>query len=255
MSQNDRAAAFQKLHIKGQPVILFNIWDAGSAVAVTMAGAQAIATGSHSVASAYGSADGEELPMDVAIDNARRICAAVDLPVTIDFEGGYAEDVEQLKKNIAEVIATGAVGINFEDQIIGGEGLYSIDTQAARIRAVREAADEAGVNLFINARMDLFLKNLPAEDNEELLEAAIERAVAYSGAGASGFFAPGLRNAELIKKLCDASPLPVNIMVMSDTPSNAEMASLGVARISYGPGPYAKAMEFLKEEAGKVFGN
>ena len=256
MNQKERAELLQKLHVKGSPVIFFNIWDAGGAKALEEAGAKAIATGSWSVAAANGFSDGQDLPLDLAIANAKRITAAVDLPVTIDFEGGYAEDVSTLKENIAAVIAAGAVGINFEDQIVGGEGLYSIEQQSSRIRAVREVADRvdgAGIPFFINARTDIFLKILPAPDTEELVEQAAARAKAYAEAGASGFFAPGMRDPELIGKMCELSPLPVNIMVMGDTPSPKKMAELGVARISYGPGPYRQAMEFLKGEAKKAF--
>lgn len=252
MIQKERAKTFHGLHIKGSPVVLFNIWDAGGAQAVQEAGAKAIATGSWSVAAANGYADGENLPFDVALGNLKRITVSTGLPVTIDLEGGYAADLEELRANVTAVIEAGAIGINFEDQIVGGDGLYSIGDQCARIAAIREAADKLDVPLFINARTDLFLKNLPERENEELVEGAIERAVKYAEAGASGFFAPGMRSAELIGKLCDASPLPVNIMVMGDTPSNVSMAAAGVARISYGPGPYRMAMDFLAAEAKKV---
>jgi 2-methylisocitrate lyase-like PEP mutase family enzyme len=251
ISQKDKAETFSKLHIKGDPVILFNIWDAGSAKAVSDAGAKAIATGSWSVAAADGYADGEELPLEAALANLRQITATVDLPVTLDFEGGYAGELERLKENIAKVIEAGAIGINFEDQVVGGEGLYSIDEQSKRIAAVREAADKGSVQLFINARTDVFLKTLPAAATGEQLDEVVARAAAYSNAGANGLFAPGLRDRELIRKLCDATPLPVNIFVMPDTPSNREMADLGVARISYGPGPYRKMIDWLKE-AGKA---
>lgn len=249
----NKAETFHELHKKGEPVILFNIWDAGSAKTIAESGAKAIATGSWSVAAANGFADGEEMPLDIAIDNITRIAAAVELPVTLDFEGGYADDIAGLKLNIARVIASGAVGINFEDQIVGGDGLYSIEEQSERIKAIRETADEGGVALFINARCDLFLKNGP-DSHAGHLDAAIERAKAYADAGASGFFAPGLKDPQLIQGLCEASPLPVNIMVMADTPSNQEMAKLGVARISYGPGPYRQMIDGLKLAASAAFG-
>ena len=252
MDQKERAELLRQLHIKGDPLILFNIWDAGSAKSLQDAGAKAVATGSWSVAAANGFADGQNLPFDVALENLKRITATVELPVSIDIEGGYAKDVAGLKENINKIIAAGAVGINFEDQIVGAEGLYSIGEQSERIKAIREAADQASVNLFINARTDVFLKNLPAADTEELVEEAAARAKAYAEAGASGFFAPGMRDEKLIEKMCELSPLPVNIMVMSDTPSSKRMAELGVARISYGPGPYLQAMEFLKEAAKKA---
>ena len=250
-SQKEKAEKFAALHVKGEPVILFNIWDAGSAKALADAGAVAIATGSHSVAAANGFDDGQEMPLDAVLANIQRITSTVALPVTLDFEGGYAEDSKGLKMNIAKVIEAGAIGINFEDQVVGGERLYSVEEQSARIAAVRAAADGAPVTLFINARTDVFLKALPAAATAEQLDEVLKRAEAYAKAGASGLFAPGLRDAAMIRELCEASPLPVNIMVMADTPSNKEMAELGVARISYGPGPYRKMIEWLKE-AGKA---
>jgi 2-methylisocitrate lyase-like PEP mutase family enzyme len=252
-SQTAKSEQFHRLHIKGDPLILFNIWDAGSAKAVAEAGAKAIATGSHSVAAANGYADGQELPLDCALGNIARIAASVDVPVSLDFEGGYTSDVGELARNIKLVIDAGAVGINFEDQIVGGEGLYSVEQQSERIAAVRSAADERGVPIFINARTDVFLKTYPAEHTREQLEEAVARADAYKTAGGSGLFAPGLRDAEMIRELCDRSPLPVNIMVLPDTPSNAELAALGVARISYGPGPYRQMIEWLRSTAGTVY--
>jgi 2-methylisocitrate lyase-like PEP mutase family enzyme len=249
----DKANIFHKLHIKGEPLVLFNIWDAGSARAIEEAGAKAIATGSWSVAAANGFADGEELSMELALENAKRIGANVTLPVTLDFEGGYTESIEELKTNIEKVIEAGAVGINFEDQIVAGDSLYSIEEQSARIAAVRATAESRSIPLFINARTDIFLKTYPAVHTDEQLDEAIARAEAYAKAGASGFFAPGLRDPEMIKSLCERSPLPVNIMVLPDTPSNKEMALLGVARISYGPGPYRQMIESLKTAATAAF--
>jgi 2-methylisocitrate lyase-like PEP mutase family enzyme len=251
--QKDKADSFKSLHIKGSPVILFNVWDAGSAQAIEEAGAKAIATGSWAVAAAHGFEDGEKLPLELALANLERIVRSVALPVTLDFEGGYAANPSELKDNIQRLIAAGGIGINFEDRIVGGGGLYSTEVQSARIVAIREAADAAGVPLFINARTDVFLQTYPAEHNETQLEEALQRAKAYAEAGASGLFAPGLRNPNLIKRLCDNSSLPVNILVLPDTPTTETMAELGVARISYGSGPYRKMIEALKEAAGKAF--
>ncbi len=256
--QRERADLFRDLHVKGNPLILFNIWDAGSAKAIEEAGAKAIATGSWSVAAANGFADGEKLPFGFALANLRtasveRSRAAVDAPVTIDLEGGYATDNAELKENIKKVIAAGAVGINFEDQIVGGEGLYAVEEQCARIEAIREAVEQSSIPFFINARTDVFLKTYPAMHDEAQLGEAIRRAAAYAHAGASGLFAPGLRDAEFIKRLCELSSLPVNIMVLPDTPPPGELAKLGVARISYGPGPYNQMMEALKDAGRNAF--
>jgi 2-methylisocitrate lyase-like PEP mutase family enzyme len=253
ITQREKADIFRDLHVKGNPLILFNVWDAGSAKAIEEAGAKAIATGSWSVAAANGFGDGEKLPLDFALANLERIVANVNAPVTIDFEGGYTRDNAELKENIQKVIAAGAIGINFEDRIIGGKELYTIEEQCTRIDAIRTASEQAAIPLFINARTDVFLQTYPAKHDEAQLDESIRRAAAYASAGASGLFAPGLRDTEFIQKLCELSPLPVNIMVLPDTPSTVELAKLGVARISYGPAPYRQVMEALKEAGRKAF--
>jgi 2-methylisocitrate lyase-like PEP mutase family enzyme len=253
MNQKERAEAFKELHVKGSPVILFNIWDAGSARTIEQAGAKAIATGSWSVAAAHGFDDGEKIPLALVLTNIKRIVESVALPVTLDFETGYATDLSALRENVRNVIAAGAIGINFEDRIIGADDLQTIADQSARIKAAREAADEASIPFFINARTDVFLKTYPATHDEGQLEEALQRAAAYAEAGASGLFAPGLRDPDLIRKLCDRSPLPVNILVLPDTPPAKTMARLGVARISHGAAPYRQMSAALKEAAQKAF--
>lgn len=253
-TQQERADQFKNLHIKGDPLILFNIWDAGSAKAIEEAGAKAIATGSWSVAAANGFDDGEKMSFDLALANLERIVQNTDLPVTIDLEGGYAANLSELQENIIKIIEAGAVGINFEDQVVGGDGLYTIEDQSLRIKAIREAAEGLSIPLFINARTDVFLKTYPAEHDETQLDEATRRGAAYAEAGASGLFAPGLRNSKFIENLCGrVSTIPVNIMVLPDTPPAGELAKLGVARISYGPGPYRQMMDALKEAGRKVF--
>jgi 2-methylisocitrate lyase-like PEP mutase family enzyme len=247
MTQSDKARAFAALHTQGAPLVLYNIWDAGSAKAVTAAGATAIATGSWSVAAAQGFEDGEAMPMAFALQVLERITAATELPVTVDFEGGYAEDPRDVADNAEKVMTLGAVGINFEDQIVGGSGLYDTATQCARIRAIRDRAEAVGLPLFINARTDLFLKADDSADMAALAEEAAVRAAAYAQAGASGFFAPALKHAGLIRDLCAASPIPVNVMMMDGVPPVEDLATLGVSRISFGPGPYIQAMQALRE--------
>lgn len=211
-----------------------------------------IATGSWSVAAAHGYDDGEKLPFDLVLENIQRIIASVDIPVTIDLEGGYGTSPTEVKDNVIKIIEAGVVGINFEDQIVNGEGLYSIEDQCARINAIHEAAKHTEIPVFINARTNLFFKTDAANHNNELLEEALLRAFAYAESGANGFFVPGLKDAKYIKKLCELSPLPVNIMVMPPTPKPKQLAELRVARISYGPGPYCQVMEFLKEIGSKA---
>src|SRR5262245_32012917 len=141
MNQQEKAKTFKGLHVKGNPLIIFNIWDAGSARAVQDIGAKAIATGSWSVGAAYGYEDGENIPLDMAITNLERIVASVDLPVSLDFEGGYAKLPAELRENVKRVIEAGGIGINFEDQIVDAEGLYSIEEQRGRIKGVHSASE------------------------------------------------------------------------------------------------------------------
>ncbi len=242
---------FVRLHVPGGPLVLFNVWDAGSAQAVANAGARAIATGSASVAMANGFGDGQELPMEFALDNARRIVRSVDVPVTVDFEGAYSDDPAEGARNIATLKETGAVGCNFEDQIVGGEGLHPIPVQAERIAATRQAV---GPDFFINVRTDLFLKVPQQNHDEAMLGEAIDRARAYASAGANGFFVPMLGNLDFLKRLSEASPIPVNFMTYPDCPSNAELAAAGVARISHGPFPYMALMGRLEEAAREALG-
>ena len=247
--QNTHAETFTALHKKGDPVILYNVWDAGSAAAVKDAGAKALATGSAPVAMAQGFGDGQNIPFEMALDNARRIVAAVDLPVSMDLEGAYAEDVPGIAANVQRALETGVIGFNFEDQIVGTKELYETDTQAARVAAVREGCDAAGINAFINARTDIFLKAAPDTHDDAMLDDAIARAKAYDEAGASGFFAPGLKDEALIARLCDATDLPVNIIALPGTPDTPTLAKLGVARVSYGPVPYRQMLAWLQDKA------
>lgn len=252
INQKEFANDFAKLHIKGNPVIIFNVWDAGTAKAAQEIGAKAVATGSWAVAAANGFADGENIPLDLVIANLERITASVDIPVSVDFEGGYAVEPDGLRENIKRVIDAGAIGVNFEDRIVAGEGLYSIDKQCERIRVLREAAGDADIPLFINARTDVVLPLDTATHTEAHLQEMIERSKAYAEAGASGFFAPGLVNSAFIGRLCEISPLPVNILIWPGIPSSKELADLGVARISYGGGSYRTTMEAFREAGRKA---
>ncbi len=237
------AATFRALHVPGSPVILYNAWDAGSAQAIAKAGAKAIATGSWSVAAAHGEGDGESLPLDLAIANLRRIVAAVALPVTIDLERGY----DDVGATVAAAAGAGAVGCNLEDSL-GDKTLRPIEEQATRLRAARQAA---GADFFINARTDVFFTGETA--SAALVEAALERARAYAEAGADGLFVPGLADPALIADLAARSPLPVNLMMTPASPAPAELAKLGVARLSHGPFPFMKAMQQLEADARAAF--
>ena len=240
---------FAALHVPGDPVVLYNIWDVGSALAVAAAGAKALATGSHPVGDAAGFGDGEKVPLDFVFANARRIAGASELPLSVDFEGAYSTDPEEGAANMKRLAETGAVGCNFEDQVIGGEGLHPLDLQCRRIAAARAAVGDA---FFINARTDQFLK--VKEHDAALTEEAIERGKAFADAGASGFFVPRLGDLRLVERVVKAVPLPVNAIAYPGAPSKAEWAGAGIARISHGPFPHRALMAQLTEAARAAIG-
>lgn len=249
MNQTEKAAHFAEVHVKGAPLLLYNAWDAGTAKSVLDAGAKAIATSSWAVAEAQRYRDGEVIPLMLVEQIIARITSTIEAPVTVDFEGGYSEDDGILAENISRLIELGVIGINFEDRVVRGAGLYPIDRQARRIAAIRNAAGEKGLDLFVNARTDLFLGR--DGDPAQSIGDALDRAKAYAAAGASGFFVPGLRDDALIGRICDGIALPVNVMVMDGVPPRERLSELGVARISYGAIPYIRVMEALSKDALK----
>lgn len=248
MDQAERARLFAGYHSKGQPIVLTNVWDAGSARAVAHAGAKAIATGSWSMAAAQGFEDGEQMPFQFVEQNVKQIVRAVALPVTVDLEGGYAIEPEAVADNVARIVAAGAVGINIEDGVIGGDGLHPVADQCRRIEAIRRRVEGLGIALCLNARTDLFLQ-AETDLHGALLSVALGRAQAYAEAGASCFFVPGLADDVLIRELCTMAALPVNIMVLDAALAVRRLAESGVARISEGPGPFMRAMASLKAQA------
>ena len=167
--QAERAREFKGLHIPGNPLVLYNIWDAGSAQAVAKSQAKAIATSSWAVAKAHGFEDGERFPYDLAIRNLGQIVDAVDLPVTFDFESGYGEEPGKVGESISVAIKAGAVGCNFEDSFPDDRTIRDVATQVPRIQGARKASEAANVPFFINARCDLFFQGPSVKHDEALL--------------------------------------------------------------------------------------
>lgn len=236
--------AFRALHVPGRPLVLYNIWDPGSAKAVAAAGAPALATGSYGVAEAFGTGDGEKLPFADVIANLKRIVAVVDVPVSLDLESGYGADPAAVRASVQAARDAGAVGINMEDRLPGEEHPLPIDSAAERIAAA------AAAGLFVNARCDLFRQTAPTP---ALVEDTIARAQAYAAAGASGLFVPFLTDAATVRTICEASPLPINVTAKPELGTLAEIAALGVARISYGHQPWMWAMQKLKADAEAIY--
>jgi 2-methylisocitrate lyase-like PEP mutase family enzyme len=238
-STADRATALRALHTDPTLLTLVNVWDVASARVVAQTeGSQAIATASHSIASAYGYEDGEHIPRDLMLEAVGRVVEAVDLPVTADLEAGYGDAADTVRR----AIALGVVGCNIEDQ------LKPVADAAAIVEAVmRAAADEGVPDFVLNARTDAFLEaSDPSSD--DVLTDAITRGRAFLDAGAPVIFVPGQVNDEQVVALVDAfGPQRLTLLPVPGSPSLARLEELGVARVSFGPFPQMVAMTALQQ--------
>ena len=224
--QNDKGAEFRRLHGGAGVLVLPNAWDAGSARVIESAGAAAIATTSAGLAWSHGYRDADRVPLAVLRAAVAEITRVVSVPVTIDVEGGYADDPGEVAKTVAAVIDGGAVGINIED------GAGSPDLLVAKITAVKAAASRAGVDLFVNVRTDVFLRGLVRV--EAALDETIARARRYRAAGCDGVFVPGLVDGPTIMVIAGAVDAPLNVMISPGLPPVATLGELGVRRVSAG---------------------
>jgi 2-methylisocitrate lyase-like PEP mutase family enzyme len=217
---------FARLH--DDFLILPNAWDAGSARLVAHAGAKAIATSSAAVAWTHGYADGEAMPPELALQTIRAMAAATDLPVSADIEAGYASDASLAGKRAEQVLDAGAVGINIED------GAGAPDLLAAKIEAVKKAARRKDAKIWINARVDVYLKRLMT--GPEALKESIRRAALYRDAGADSIFVPAVVEPDALKEITGTIKLPINVLAWPGLPSAADLKKLGVRRLSAGSG-------------------
>ena len=225
MSNTTLAADLRALHSGTKLLVLANAWDACSALLVQQLGAKAIATSSAGVAWALGYPDGNALPIDLHAACIRQITRVVACPVSVDAEGGYSDDPRQVADNIVRLIEAGAVGINLED------GRDAPDLLCRKIEAIKAAAARTGVDVFVNARTDVFLKNL-APDRP--VEETLRRAKQYAAAGADGLFAAAVKSRDDIAALVSGQALPLNVMAVPGLPQLNELAALGVRRLSAG---------------------
>ncbi|WP_222832649.1 isocitrate lyase/phosphoenolpyruvate mutase family protein [Pseudomonas sp. SC3(2021)] len=224
---NALATPFHQLHQQGL-LILTNVADATGARLVEHLGGKAIATSSAAVAWAHGYPDGNTLPLDRLVSTVESIVRVISVPLTVDVEAGYSHDLGRVAEVLDAVIAAGAVGINIED------GSAAPELLARKIERARQVADTRNVQLFINARTDVYLKNLvPAEDR---VAETLRRAAMYQAAGADGLFAAGVTAAYEIEAICKGTPLPVNVLGFAGLPSPSELQALGVRRLSAGSG-------------------
>jgi 2-methylisocitrate lyase-like PEP mutase family enzyme len=249
-SQHAKAAVLRSLHSEGI-FVLPNAWDAGSAAMIAAAGAPVIATTSAGVSWSLGRRDGQNLSRPEAADAVARIADAVDVPVTSDIEGGYGGDPGAVAATVAAMIGAGAVGINLEDSGSPGGGLFDAAAQAARIRAARAAATDAGLpELVINARTDVFLFEIGEPGGR--FDDVLARAAAYAEAGADSLFVPGLLDLGVLAALTSKVSLPVNVMAGPGAPDVATLRTAGVRRVSLGQAITQAAYTLARKAAAEV---
>ena len=234
MSQQDlqqKASALLALHQPGNPAILPTVWDAWSAKTAVEAGFTALTVGSHPVADSVGKPDGEGMSFDDLTTRVAQITAAVDAPISVDIESGYGESAARL---IDGLLSAGAVGLNIEDTVHSEGGRIRTDEEhAALVGQLREAAEAAGVHVVINARTDLFLRQVGAESDR--FERAVRRLKLAADAGADSLYPVGRHDDDTYRRLAEELPLPINAIALPGQDDPARFGPLGVGRISFGP--------------------
>jgi 2-methylisocitrate lyase-like PEP mutase family enzyme len=228
---------FRSLHQGSDPLLLPNAWDAGSARMIESLGAPAIATTSAGVAWSRGYPDGEALPSEPLLATVREIARIIRVPLSIDIEGGYSNDPAAVAKLVAGILDAGAVGINIED------GIGSPELLCAKIESAKQVASRAGVDLFINARTDVYLRSFSS--GNAAVEEVVRRAERYRAAGCDCLFVPALVDGREIETVAAAiDPMPLNIMLMPGLPSVAVLRKQGVRRLSAGSAIAQVALAF-----------
>lgn len=248
---NNKAIQFRQLHRGPGVLILPNAWDVASARIFEDAGFPAIATTSAGIAFSLGHPDGQRIPREEMMARIGRITRAVHLPVSADVESGYGPTAEDAAKTTRELIQMGVIGMNLEDASgRRDQPLSSLELAVEKIKAAREAAVKMQAQIVINARTDIYL--LTGGNPDADYSEALRRLLAFRDAGADCVFAPGLKDANTIGRLAKAVECPLNILAVTGTPSIAELANLGVARVSVGSGPMRATLGLLRRLAEEL---
>ncbi len=249
-TQIQKAKRFLTLHHDPKLLILPNIWDPIGARLLQGQGYPAVATASAAVAFSLGYDDGQKITLSAMVEAVRRVADSVDVPVTADMEGGYAEQPEDVAENIREVLRAGAVGINFEDSQIEGGPLHEMAFHCERIRAIRTMANQEGIPLVINARVDTYIRTDDLSDEDKLTE-TITRAKAYLAAGADCIYPIVAHDLDILTAIQTAVQAPINVLALPSAPAMRDLEAAGIARLSLGPFLF-KAMLTKMQEVAKT---
>ncbi len=246
-----KANLFKQLHHNDRLLVLPNVWDPLGALLLESLGYPAIATASAAIAFSNGYPDGEKIPFHDLLFILQNIVRCVKIPVTADIESGYAENNVLLKENIKKLVDTGIVGINVEDSAHDSKVIIPVEVQCEKISLIKETAIAMGCPLFINARTDIYLKENVLSENEKR-SATIRRGKAYKEAGADGFYPIFLKEKEDIEAIIQEVALPVNLLLLPGIPGFDTLKTIGVSRLSLGPGFLKTSVNALKNIAQKL---
>lgn len=231
---------FYQLHHSPSPVLIGNVWDAGSAKLFQQAGLKALATSSAALANTYGFEDGENIPFELLLETVKHIQKQITIPLSVDMEGGYSDSLQGIADNLDKLCDMGVVGINIEDSI--NNQLLPPEQFAKKLDFIANHLAQKNTPLYINARIDPFLLKHP-----KALEESITRSKLYEQSGASGAFVPFIHKADDIASVVQATKLPLNVLAMQQLPGFDELERLGVKRISMGSAVYRKMIADLAE--------
>ena len=249
--QSLHAKSFYQLHKQQSTFVLPNAWDVISAKMFEECGFKAIGTTSAGIAASLGYPDGQNIPFEKMMEVIKAIVDSVNIPVSVDMEAGYGKSIEEVLKNVKQVIAIGAVGINIED----GTGehdnpISDISLQKEKISAIKHLSESLDSSLFINARTDLYWLNIG--DTSTRFHALLKRVKAYVDAGADCIFIPGLSNEEMIQELRKNISSPINLLVNAATPNVETLSKIGIERLSCGSAPFRATVTLLKKISKEI---
>ncbi|HTP53990.1 MAG TPA: isocitrate lyase/phosphoenolpyruvate mutase family protein [Thermoplasmata archaeon] len=245
-----RAEAFRALHHGRRPLLLPNAWDVASARLFEEAGFPAVATSSAGVMVSHGYPDGETMPRRDLVAAVARIARLISVPLSADIVSGYGRSVAAVVATVRSMLRAGAVGVNLEDLLPSGRGLYPLSAQVQKLRAIRRLGTSMGIPLVINARTDAF-RHAAGSERERFRE-AVRRSVAFREAGADCVYPMGLTDAARIGAFVEEVGGPVNVMVRPGLPPVKALARLGVKRISFGPAASYATLGFLKRASREI---
>lgn len=239
---------FKELHNQNSPFILGNVHDAHSALIYEKLGFNAIGTSSAAIATSLGLEDGERMSFSELTSVVEQITSKTNLPLTVDIEGGYSSDVDDICNNIRTLAMFGVVGINLEDSVVSEERkIENKNDFANKIEQLKSFITRKNIQIFVNIRTDFYIMGLA-----DPFKNTLERIKLYENAGADGIFVPCLTDKTEIKKIVNTIKLPLNVMTMPGFPDYQSLTEIGVKRISMGPFAYNKMMSIFEKNAQKI---